>query len=60
MKSKVYFSKTLTSERVIDLYKALGVEHFMERVSSRHGEHTLEAANELGFGSIYYELVSID
>lgn len=37
-----------------------GVEHFMERVNSRHGEHTLEAANELGFGSIDYELVSID
>ena len=37
-----------------------GVEHFMKRVNSRHGEHTLEAANELGFGSIDYELVSID
>lgn len=37
-----------------------GVEHFMERVNSRHGEHTIEAANELGFGSIDYELVSID
>lgn len=37
-----------------------GVEHFMERVNSRHGEHTIEAANELGFGSVDYELVSID
>lgn len=37
-----------------------GVEHFMERVNSRHGEHTIEAASELGFGSIDYELVSID
>ena len=37
-----------------------GVEHFMKRVNSRHGEHTIEAANELGFGSINYELVSID
>ena len=37
-----------------------GVEHFMERVNSRNGEHTIEAANELGFGSIDYELVSID
>ena len=47
----------------IDLVKASndpGVPHFMERVTSRNGEHTIEAANELGFGSTDYELISID
>ena len=37
-----------------------GREHFLERVNSRHGEHTIEAANELGFGTIDYELINID
>lgn len=38
----------------------LGKEHFMERVNSRHGTHTLEAAEKLGFGSRNYKLVCID
>ncbi len=37
-----------------------GKEHFMERVNSRHGTHTLEAAEKLGFGSRNYKLVCID
>ncbi len=37
-----------------------GKEHFMERVNSRHGTHTLEAAEKLGFGSRKYILVCID
>lgn len=37
-----------------------GKDHFMERVNSRHGIHTIEAASELGFGTREYELVSID
>lgn len=37
-----------------------GKEHFMERVNSRHGIHTLEAAEKLGFGSRKYKLVCID
>ena len=37
-----------------------GREHFLERVNSRHGIHTIEAANELGFGTREYELISID
>ena len=37
-----------------------GREHFMERVNSRNGIHTIEAAAELGFGSREYEIVSID
>lgn len=36
-----------------------GREHFLERVTSRHGEHTLEAAAALGFGSRDYELIEI-
>ena len=37
-----------------------GKEHFMERVNSRHGIHTIDTAHELGVGSKEYELVSID
>ena len=36
-----------------------GQEHFIERVESMHGIHTIEAAAELGFGSRDYELVRI-
>ncbi len=36
-----------------------GREHFLERVNSRHGIHTIEAAAELGFGSRDYELIEI-
>ena len=36
-----------------------GKEHFMERVNSRNGIHTIEAAAELGFGSREYELIEI-
>ncbi len=47
----------------IDLVKASndpGVAHFMERVTTRNGEHTIEAAEALGFGSTDYELINID
>ena len=36
-----------------------GQAHFIERVESRHGVHTIEAAAELGFGSREYELVTL-
>ena len=36
-----------------------GREHFMERVNSRNGIHTIEAAAELGYGVREYELVEI-
>ena len=36
-----------------------GQKHFLERVESRHGVHTIEAASELGFGSREYELIEI-
>ena len=37
-----------------------GKEHFLERVNSRHGTHTIEAAAELGFGTKEYELIEIE
>ena len=36
-----------------------GREHFMERVNSRNGIHTIEAAAELGFGTREYELIEL-
>ncbi len=47
----------------IDLVKKSedpGREHFLERVNSRNGEHTIETAEELGFGTRDYELISLD
>lgn len=38
----------------------VGREHFMERVNSRHGTHTIDAAADLGIGSKEYELINID
>ena len=37
-----------------------GKEHFLERVNSRHGTHTIDAAEELGVGSKQYILENID
>ncbi len=37
-----------------------GKEHFLERVNSRNGIHTIEAAAELGFGTREYELINVD
>lgn len=36
-----------------------GQAHFIERVESRHGIHTIEAAAEMGFGSREYELIAL-
>lgn len=36
-----------------------GKEHFLERVNSRHGIHTIEAAADLNIGSRDYELIEI-
>lgn len=47
----------------IDLVKNsddAGKEHFLERVNSRNGTHTIDAAAELGVGSKEYELINID
>ena len=37
-----------------------GVEHFMERVTSRNGEHTIHEAAARGIGVEEYELIEID
>ena len=37
-----------------------GRDHLIERIESRNGVHTIEAAAKLGYGSREYELVNID
>lgn len=37
-----------------------GRDHFMERVTSRHGTHTIDAADALGYGTKDYELIPVD
>ena len=37
-----------------------GRDHLLERIESRHGVHTLEAAAALGYGSREYTLVEVD
>ena len=37
-----------------------GRDHFLERVESRNGVHTIEAAAELGIGSRVYELIEVE
>jgi hypothetical protein len=36
-----------------------GRDHLLERIESRNGVHTIEAAAKLGFGSREYELVEV-
>ena len=36
-----------------------GRDHFVERVESRHGRHTIDAAAALGFGAKAYELIEV-
>lgn len=40
--------------------KDSGRDHFLQRVESRHGTHTIDAAAELGFGTKEYELIDVD
>lgn len=37
-----------------------GKEHFLERVNSKNGTHTIDSAVDLGFGTKDYELINID
>lgn len=37
-----------------------GKNHFMERVNSRNGKHTIEVAYKHGFGNVDYDLINID
>ena len=46
----------------IDLVKSsedVGKEHLLERINSRHGTHTIDVADKLGFGTKEYELIEI-
>ena len=46
----------------IDLVKKSddpGKEHFLERVNSRNGTHTIDYASSLGFGTKEYELIEV-
>ena len=36
-----------------------GRDHLLERIESRNGAHTIDAAAELGFGSKEYELIKL-
>ena len=36
-----------------------GKEHFLERINSRHGKHTIEYAEKIGVGTRDYELIEI-
>lgn len=36
-----------------------GKEHLLERINSRHGTHTIDAAQQLGMGSKEYELINV-
>ena len=36
-----------------------GKPHFLERIESRNGVHTIEAASALGFGSREYQLIKV-
>ena len=47
----------------IDLVKQSndpGKEHLLERINSRNGTHTIDAANQLGFGTKEYELIEVE
>ncbi len=37
-----------------------GRDHLWERIESRHGVHTIEAAEKIGYGSREYELVNVE
>ncbi len=36
-----------------------GQKHFLERVESRNGVHTIESAESLGYGSRKYKLIEV-
>ena len=37
-----------------------GRDHLLERINSRHGTHTIDAADELGIGTKEYELIEVE
>lgn len=73
MASKVYFSSEITPEKVPELYRKLeialpgrvaakddpGQPHLLQRMESRNGLLTIEAAAALGAGGKEYELIEL-
>ena len=45
---------------LIDKSDDPGRNHLWERIESRHGVHTIEAAEKLGYGNREYELVTVE
>ena len=57
------FDPVAIDQACMDLVKQSndqGKEHFLERVNSRNGTHTIDAAAELGFGTKEYDLINVD
>lgn len=44
---------------IVQNFNDLGKDHFLERVNSRNGIHTIEKAASLGYGSREYELIEV-
>lgn len=56
------FDPVAIDQACIDLVKNSedeGKEHLLERINSKHGTHTIDAAAELGMGNKEYELIEI-
>lgn len=61
-KSKVFFTKEISEEKVVDLvYNSTdpGRDHLVERIESRNGVHTIDSAAILEIGSKEYELIEV-
>lgn len=62
--SKVYFTKTLTPESLLDIYKALGVEatgRVAVKISTGEaGGHIIDWGGKIGLGTKKYKLVNLD
>ena len=43
----------------LDILKVITTSE-VERIERQHGVHTIEAADELGFGTREYELINVD
>ena len=58
-----YFDPIAIDQACLDLVYASddpGKEHLIERIESRNGVHTIEAAEALGYGYRDYELIEIE
>ena len=66
----IFYNRILISEDPIAIDQACidlvyasddpGKDHLIERIESRNGVHTIEAAAALGYGSRDYELIELD